>query len=124
MKVNQYQPSSQEHALGTSLEILKSSGDNIFKKIHRMQIPKESNVISPSLGMSRFSKIDLGSQASKASQAIQSTFKSLKISGKRAFEILPKINSRNNAMGKSFETLHDSSKRIFEKMSKTSKSSI
>ena len=119
MKINQYKSSNEGNALGTSLEILKSSGDNIFKKIHKMQIPQSSNAISPSLEISSKS---LGAQISKASQAMTSTIKSLTSSGKRVFEKMPKMNTSSNAMGESYKSLKVSSEKIFKKISKPSNS--
>ncbi len=124
MSVNQYQSSTKENALGESLGILKSSGDKVFRKIHRMQMPKSSNAISSSLDISRFSKRQLSDQVSKASHKIRSTFKSLKFSGERILENMPKINSSNNAMGESYKSLKVSGQKIIDKISRPSKANI
>ena len=50
MESNEYQKTTEGNALGSSLEILKSSGDEIFYKIYKMQIPKSDNAIGSSLG--------------------------------------------------------------------------
>ncbi len=120
MESTQYQSSSEENALGTSLDILKSSGDNVFRKIHRMQLPKSSNAISPSLDISKFSRGQISERISRTSQAMLSTIESIKFSSKRIFENIPKMNTSNNAMGESYKSLKISSERIFEKISKTS----
>ena len=121
MRVDQYQTSPQENALGSSLEILKSSGDKFFRKIHRMEIPKSGSAISPSLGASSFSRSQVTYQISKASQAMRSSLQSLKSSSEKIIEKMPKINTSNNALGKSYKSLKVSGDKIFEKISKPSR---
>ena len=121
MKIDQYQTSAQGNALGSSLEILKASGDKFFRKIHGMEIPKSSSAISPSLGVSKFSRNQITDQISKASQAMRSSLQSLKSSSEKVFEKMPKINTSDNALGKSYKSLKVSGDKIFEKISKPSK---
>ena len=121
MKIDQYQTSAQENALGSSLEILKSSGDKFFRKIHEIEIPKSGSAISPSLGGAKLSRIQIADQISKARQAMLSSLQSLKSSSEKVFEKMPKINTSNNALGKSYKSLKVSGDRIFEKISKPSR---
>ena len=46
---NHIQKTPEDNALGTSLEIMRISGDNVFGKIYKAQIPKSSNAVSSSL---------------------------------------------------------------------------
>ena len=82
-----------------------------------MQIPQSSNAISPSLEISKFSGKSLGSQISKASEVMSSTFKLLTNSSKRVFEKIPRMKNSSHAMGESYKSLKVSSEKIFKKIS-------
>ena len=119
IKTSKFQDSSEGNALGSSLETLRSSGDYIFGKIYKMQIPKSSNAISTSLGISKTSRREITEKISKTSKVMKSSLEALKASGKQIFEKFPKMATSDNAVGSSLESLHASGRQIFEKISKT-----
>ena len=116
MESNEYNKTTEENAMGSSLEILKSSGDEIFGKIYRIQIPKSGNALSSSLGSLKASGAQMGKRISRTSHEIISSIKALTASGKKVFGKLPRLSNSSNAIGSSLEAINTSSSKIIKKI--------
>ncbi len=107
--------------MGSSLKILKDSGDNFFGKIYKMQIPKSGNAMGSSLDGLKDSRQQLRESINKVSTVMDSSIKAFQKSGRQIISVLPKISKSNHAMGTSLKTMKNSGKEIFDKISNAAK---
>ena len=112
----EYQKASEENAMGSSLEIIKSSGDEIFGKIYKIQMPQSSNAIGSSLGSLKTSEAKIRQKVSRSLHETISSIKTLSDSGKQLFSRLPKFPKSSNAIGSSLEAINTSSSEIIKKI--------
>ncbi len=103
-------------ALGSSLEILKDSGDQVFGKIYKMQMfSKSGNAIGSSMKALRLSGDQISQSISKipaeSGHVMGSTLEVLKNSGSNILGKIPKVPKTSNAMGSSLIGLIESFKR-------------
>ena len=116
MENSEYKKMTEENAMGSSLEILKSSGDEIFGKIYKIQIPKSDNAIGSSLGSLKASGAQMSERISRTSHEIIASIKALTISGKQVFGKLPRLSKSSNAIGSSLEAINASSSKMIKKI--------
>ncbi len=116
MEKSEYKKNNEENAIGSSLGILKSSGDAIFGKIYKIQIPKSDNAFSSSLGSLKASGIQMSEKISKTSQEIVTSIKALTASGKQVFSKLPRLSKSDNAIGSSLEAINASGSKMIKKI--------
>ncbi len=113
---SEYKKNTEENAIGSSLGILKSSGDAIFSKIYKIQIPKSGNAFGSSLGSLKASAVQMNEKISKTSNEIITSIKGLTASGKQVFSKLPRLSKSDNAIGSSLEAINASSSKIIKKI--------
>ena len=118
LKAIEYKSSNEVNAIGTSLSIMKSSGIEIFKKIHKLQMPNSGNAFSPAIAISKNSKQQISQKISRTTKAIKSSINSLQTSSKQVFIKIPKIPKTSNAMGKSSESLQALGTNLLRKVMK------
>ena len=116
MENSEYKKTTEENAMGSSLGILKSSGDAIFGKIYKIQIPKSDNAFGSSLGSLKASGVQMTERISKTSYDIITSIKALTASGKKAFNKLPRLSKSDNAIGSSLEAINASGSKIIKKI--------
>ena len=116
MDNSEYKKTTEENAIGSSLGILKSSGDAIFGKIYKIQIPHSDNAFSSSLGSLKASGIQMNKRISKTSHEIITSIKALTASGRQVFSKLPRLSKSDNAIGSSLEAINASSSKMIKKI--------
>ena len=116
MENSQYKKTTEENALGSSLEILKSSGDAIFGKIYKIQMPKSDNAFGSSLGSLKASGVQMNERISKTTHEIITSIKALTASGKQVFSKLPRLSKSDNAIGSSLEAINASGSKMIKKI--------
>ena len=116
MENSEYKKTTEENAIGSSLGILKSSGDAIFGKIYKIQIPKSDNAFSSSLGSLKASGVQMTARISKTSHEIITSIKALTASGKQVFSKLPRFSKSDNAIGSSLEAINASGSKMIKKI--------
>ncbi len=107
---------SEDNAIGSSLGIIKISGDKIFNKIYKMQLPQSSNAVGTSFESLSYSSKEIFQKISKAPNILNLPFKFLASSGKQLIERIPKTSPSNHAMGASLKTMKVSSKNLLDKI--------
>ncbi len=90
---------TEGNALGSSLGIIKRSGDKIFNKIYKMEIPQSSNAIGSSFESLTSSSKGIFKTISSAPKILTISLNSLSSSGKQLLQRIPKIPQNNQAMG-------------------------
>ena len=116
MENSEYKKTTEENAIGSSLGILKSSGDAIFGKIYKIQMPSSDNAFSSSLGSLKASGVQMSERISKTSHEIITSIKALTASGKQVFSNLPRLSRSDNAIGSSLEAINASSSKMIKKI--------
>ena len=116
MKNSEYKKTTEENAIGSSLGILKSSGDAIFNKIYKIQMPKSDNAFGSSLGSLKASGVQMTERISKTSHEIITSIKALTASGKQVFSKLQRLPKSGNAIGSSLEAINASSSKMIKKI--------
>ena len=116
MENSEYKKTTEENAIGSSLGILKSSGDAIFGKIYKIQMPGSDNAFGSSLGSLKASGIKMSERISKTSHGIITSIKALTASGKEAFSKLPRLSKTDNAIGSSLEAINASGSKMIKKI--------
>ena len=116
MENSEYKKTIEENAMGSSLGILKSSGDAIFGKIYKIQIPKSGNAFGSSLGSLKASGVQMTERISKTSHEIITSIKAITASGKEAFSKLPRLSKSDNAIGSSLEAINASGSKMIKKI--------
>ena len=116
MENSEYKKNTEENAIGSSLGILKSSGDAIFDKIYKIQMPNSDNAFGSSLGSLKASGIKMSERISKTSHGIITSIKALTASGKEAFSKLPRLSKTDNAIGSSLEAISASGSKMIKKI--------
>ncbi len=116
MENSEYKKTTEENAIGSSLGILKSSGDAIFGKIYKIQIPKSDNAFSSSIGSLKASGLQMTERISKTSHEIIKSIKALTASGRKVFSKLPRLSKSDNAIGSSLEAINASGSKIIKKI--------
>ena len=120
MENSEYKKTTEENAIGSSLGILKSSGDAIFGKIYKIQIPKSDNAFGSSLGSLKTSGVQMTERISKTSHKIITSIKALTASGRQVFSKLPRLSKSDNAIGSSLESINASGSKIIKKIYQSS----
>ena len=116
MENSEYKKDTEENAIGSSLGILKSSGDAIFGKIYKIQIPKSDNAFGSSLGSLKASGLQMTERISKTSHEIITSIKALTASGRQVFSKLPRLSKSDIAIGSSLEAINASCSKIIKKI--------
>ena len=116
MENSEYKKTTEENAIGSSLGILKSSGDAIFGKIYKIQMPSSDNAFSSSLGSLKASGVQMSERISKTYHKIITSIKAITASGKEAFSKLPKLSKSDNAIGSSLEAINASGSKMIKKI--------
>ena len=116
MENSEYKKNTEENAIGSSLGILKSSGDAIFGKIYKIQMPSSDNAFGSSLGSLKASGVQMTERISKTSHKIITSIKALTASGKEVFSKLPRLSKSDNAIGSSLEAINASGSKIIKKI--------
>ncbi len=116
MGKSEYKKTAEENAIGSSLGILKSSGDAIFGKIYKIQMPKSDNAFGSSLGSLKASGIQMTERISKTSHEIINSIKALTASGRQILSKLPRLSKSDNAIGSSLEAINASGSKIIKKI--------
>ena len=116
MENSEYKKNTEENAIGSSLGILKSSGDAIFGKIYKIQIPKSDNAFGSSLGSLKASGVQMTERILKTSHEIITSIKAITASGKEAFSKLPRLSKSDNAIGSSLEAINASGSKMIKKI--------
>ena len=116
MENSEYKKTTEDNAIGSSLGILKSSGDAIFGKIYKIQIPKSDNAFGSSLGSLKASGVQMTERISKTSHEIITSIKAITTSGKKAFSKLPRLSKSDNAIGSSLEAINASGSKMIKKI--------
>ena len=116
MENSEYKKTTEENAIGSSLGILKSSGDAIFGKIYKIQMPNSDNAFGSSLGSLKASGVQMTERISKTSHEIITSIKAITASGKEAFSKLPRLSKSDNAIGSSLEAINASGSKMIKKI--------
>ena len=116
MENSEYKKTTEENAIGSSLGILKSSGDAIFGKIYKIQMPNSDNAFGSSLGSLKASGVQMSERISKTSHEIITSIKAITASGKEAFSKLPRLSKSDNAIGSSLEAINASGSKMIKKI--------
>ena len=116
MENSEYKKTTEENAIGSSLGILKSSGDAIFGKIYKIQMPSSDNAFGSSLGSLKASGVQMTERISKTSHEIITSIKAITASGKEAFSKLPRLSKSDNAIGSSLEAINASGSKMIKKI--------
>ena len=116
MENSEYKKNTEENAIGSSLGILKSSGDAIFGKIYKIQLPKSGNAFGSSLGSLKTSGVQMTERISKTSHKIITSIKALTASGRQVFSKLPRLSKSDNAIGSSLEAINASGSKMIKKI--------
>ena len=120
ISTSNYQKTSNKHALGSSLKTLQDSGDQVFKKIHKLKIPHSSNAIGTSSETIKRLGHQLLLKLSKTSNILILSKRALISLTANISSIIPKKGITNHAMGESLEILKSSTRNLLDQISKRS----